>query len=162
SRASGEAPALAAFLLRPFIDLAPNEGPAPLNARSIEHFWNAFADPRLPPFTWQRNLPRRFRSLFLAQARLSNYDVEDPRVLALPLRSARWRMLCEALDAWPQRSAAERCRLVLVLRALCFYGLIADLIPEHGESVRLDRADSAELAYWRASACYVLHRPDRI
>jgi hypothetical protein len=84
-----------------------------------------------------------FRSVFLAEARLSDYDVEDPRELALPLPSARWRALCDTLDAWPEQSAAERCRLVLVLRALCFYRLIANLIPERGESVRLDRADSA-------------------
>jgi tetratricopeptide (TPR) repeat protein len=161
-RVAADQPALATFLLRPFVDLATSEGPAPIYARSLEHYWNAFADPRLPRFALQRALPRRFRAQFLAEARLTDYDVQDPRELALPLRSERWRALCDAIDAWPRQKAAERCRLVLLLHALCLYRFIADIVPERGDSVRLDCADGAELAYWRASACYVLGRPDRI
>jgi tetratricopeptide (TPR) repeat protein len=70
--------------------------------------------------------------------------------------------MCEALDAWPELTTDRQCRLVLLLHALCFYSLISNLVPDGAETGSIGGEDHAELAYWRASARYVLGLPDRV
>jgi tetratricopeptide (TPR) repeat protein len=90
----------------------------------------------------------------LKEADLAAYGGEDPRAVPAALRSARWASLCEAVDAWPELAPEPRWRLVLLLHALCFYSLISTLVPRG--------AEDTELAYWGASARYVLGLPDRV
>ena len=149
------------LLLRPFIDLAPCERGA-LYATGVEHYWEAFSDRERPRFYLQRTLPSPFRNQFLAEVGLTEYQAEDPRDLPVELRSARWQALCAALDRWAGLAPDARCRLILLLHALCFYSLIGRLIPEISAAQIAADPDVAELAYWRASARYVLARPDRI
>ncbi len=152
---------VSARLLRPFIDLEPCERGA-LYAQGVEHYWAAFAERDRPGFYLQRTLPSTFRNQFLAETGLPEYRVEDPRELRFELRSARWQALCAALDRWAQLAPDARCRLVLLLHALCLYSLIDRLIPDVSAAEIAANLDVAELAYWRASARYVLARPDRI
>lgn len=153
---------LAETLLRPFVDLEPcTQGP--LCARGMEHYWTAFADPFLPRFVLQRMLPRPFRDLLLREIRLPQYQVKDPREIVPGIRSARWNAICNALDHWPELTTDHRCRLVLILHALCFYSLISNIVPEISKREIIDGdVDCAELAYRRASARYVLKLPDRV
>jgi hypothetical protein len=109
----------AILLLRPFIDLEPCEHGA-LYALGVEHYWTAFADCNRPRFFLQRTLPATFRDQFLGEVGLAEYQVDDPRELRFARRSARWQALCEALDQWAQLDPDARCRLVLLLHALCF------------------------------------------
>jgi tetratricopeptide (TPR) repeat protein len=150
-----------ALLLRPFIDLEPCERGA-LYALGVEHYWAAFTDHDLPRFHLQRTLPSTFRNQFLGEAGLTEYQVEDPRELRFELRSARWQALCDALDRWAQLAPDAQCRLIMLLHVLCFYSLIEKLIPTVSKAEITANSDLAELAYWRASARYVLARPDRI
>lgn len=152
---------LAESLLRPFVDLAPCQR-GPLYARGLEQYWAAFVDTRCPRFVLQRTLPRPFRSQFLSEAGLPEYQGEDPREVPQELRSSRWSAVCEALDAWPELPTDQQCRLVLLLHALCFYSLVSRLIPEILETEIAAHPGLAELAYWRASARYMLGLPDRV
>jgi tetratricopeptide (TPR) repeat protein len=151
---------LAGSLLRPFIDLEPCER-GPLCARGIEQYWIAFVDTRKPRFVLQRTLPRPFRAELLSEARLPQYQAEDPREVAPAIRSARWHFVCESLNHWPELTTDQQSRLVLVLHALCFYSLISSLIPDIPVTEIASDADCAELAYRRASARYMLDLPNR-
>jgi tetratricopeptide (TPR) repeat protein len=152
---------LAASLLRPFIDLEPCPV-GPLYARGLEHSWDAFAHPDRPRFALQRTLPHPFRRLLLAEVDRRDHDGADPRAVADGLRTPRWRALCEALDAWPALTTDQRCRLVRLLHALCFYAVVVEQVPAGSRTDDLWREDGTELAYWRASASYVLGLPDRV
>jgi tetratricopeptide (TPR) repeat protein len=156
----GEA-SLAVSILRPFVNLEPCQQ-GPLCARGMEHYWLAFAEPQRPRFVLQRALPRFFRVQFLNEAGLAEYQGEDPRQVAPAMRSARWNALCEALDHWRELTSSQQCRLVLLLRALCFYELIANRIPRITERESIADPDRAELAYWGASARYELGLSDRV
>lgn len=152
---------LAESLLRPFVDLEPCRL-GPLYARGLEHSWAAFAHADRPRFALQRTLPRPFRSQLLAEVDRRDHDGADPRAVRPELRSARWRAMCEALQAWPELTTDRRCRLVRLLHALCFYAVVAERIPASVDADELWREDGTELAYWRASARYVLGLPDRV
>jgi len=154
-------PLLCEQLLRPFIDLEPCAR-GPLYAQGVEQYWNAFAGSDRPRFALQRTLPRAFRQLFLDEARLRDYQVEDPRELPSALRSDRWSSVCDALKVWPDLTVDQQCRLVLLLHALCFYSLISSCVPVSQESNIELNPDRAELAYWGASARYVLGLEDRV
>lgn len=154
-------PSLAVSLLRPFVDLEPCRR-GPLYARGLQQYWTAFIDPARPRFVLQRTLPRTFRTEFLREAGLLAYRGDDPREVGAGLRSARWNVICEALDTWAELTPDRRCRLVLLLHALCFYSLITHLVPDGSRARISGGADQAELAYWRASARYVLGLPDRV
>jgi tetratricopeptide (TPR) repeat protein len=110
----------------------------------------------------QRTLPRLFRTAFLREADLLEYDGDDPRQISTPLRSARWTAMCEAVDVWPALDADSRCRLVLLLHALCFYSLISELLPRDSGASDPTGEEDAELGYWGASARYVLALPSRV
>jgi tetratricopeptide (TPR) repeat protein len=133
-----------------------------LYARGLEQSWAGFARPERPRFALQRTLPRPFRAQFLREADLAEYDGVDPRDVRPELRSARWVRMCEALDAWPELTSDQQCRLVRLLHALCFYQVIVERVPERSDAAGLSREDGTELAYWRASARYVLGLPDRV
>ena len=152
---------LATSLLRPFIDLEPCRR-GPLYARGLEQYWIAFIDIRRPRFVLQRTLPRPFRTQFLAETGLLEYQADDPRDIPSTLWSTRWRAMCEAVYAWEELTTDRQCRLALLLHALCFYSLIATIVPDRREAPPIGDADDAELAYWRASARYVLRLPDRV
>jgi tetratricopeptide (TPR) repeat protein len=70
--------------------------------------------------------------------------------------------MCQALDVWPELTTDQQCRLVLLLHALCFYSLISRRIPDIHAIQITDDPDRAELAYWRASARYMLGLADRV
>ena len=147
-------PPLPELLLRPFIDLEPC-GQGPLYARGIEQYWNALAEECRPQFALQRALPAIFRAQFLSEIGRLDDIVEDPRQVPAPLRSARWETLCQAIDSWHELSADRKCRVVLLLHALCFYALISRLVFELDDTeIAADRCQ-AELAYWWASARYM-------
>jgi tetratricopeptide (TPR) repeat protein len=88
--------------------------------------------------------------------------VEDPRELLPRFRNARWSIIGDVLNRWPELSTKQQCRLVLLLHALCFYGLIASRIPRQCETQIGIDSDSAELAFRGASARYVLGLTGRI
>jgi tetratricopeptide (TPR) repeat protein len=152
---------LAEMLLGPFIDLEPRAR-GPLYSQGVEQYWIAFAETRAPRFALQRTLPAGFRAQFLREIGLTDYLVEDPRELSPTFRNARWSAICNAVDAWPELTSKQQCRLVLLLHALCFYGLIASRIPRRFETrIRMD-SDNAELAFRGASARYALGLPGRV
>jgi hypothetical protein len=62
---------------------------------------------------------------------------------------------------WPDLTTDRKCRLVLLLHALCFYSLIANCIDLSDARIS-DDEDSRELVYWSASAHYVLGLHDRV
>lgn len=152
---------LAGLLLRPLIDLMPCEQ-GPLCARGIEHYWTAFIDRSRPRFVLQRVLPRPFRAQLLKEAGLPVYQVEDPRDVPQTFRSARWSTMCEALDHWPELSADQQCRLVLLLHSIGLYSLISVRVSEIPETEIRANVDWAELAYRRASSRYVLSLPEKV
>jgi tetratricopeptide (TPR) repeat protein len=152
---------LAEMLLGPFIDLEPCAR-GPLYSRGVEQYWIAFADAHAPRFALQRTLPAGFRAQFLREVGLTDYLVEDPRGLLSTFRNARWSAICDALDVWPELTSEQQCRLVLLLHALCFYGLIASRIPQQFETKIGMDSDSAELAFRGASARYVLGLQDQV
>jgi tetratricopeptide (TPR) repeat protein len=70
--------------------------------------------------------------------------------------------MCEALDVWLELTIDQQCRLARLLHALCFYKVITEHIPAPSSTEDFEREDDAELAYWRASARYVLDLPNRV
>jgi len=149
------------MLLRPFVDLEPCAR-GPLYARGLEQYWISFADAGAPRFVLQRTLPAPFRAQFLREVALTQYQVDDPRELLPTFRNARWSAICDALDDWLELTCDQQCRLILLLHALCFYALIARLIPQRLDSKTRMGSDHVELAYWGASARYVLGLRERV
>ncbi|MGI9423440.1 MAG: tetratricopeptide repeat protein [Hyphomicrobiaceae bacterium] len=149
------------WILRPFIDLNPCFR-GPLFAQGVEYYWNAFIDPEQPQFVLQRTLPRVFRSQVLLEIGYNKHIVDDPRALPNDLRSPRWTTLCNALADWRSLSKRTRCRLALLLHAVCFYKLIEELVPPLDGIDDLSDQSSARLAYLRASSSYVLSMPNRV
>lgn len=154
-------PRLAAWLLRPYIDLGPC-GMGPLHARGIEEYWRAFTDPGVPAFALQRTLPPVFREQLLVEAGRREFLVGDPRELPANLRTDRWSALCEALERWPGLAIERKRALVLLLHSLCLYEPVLRLVPEFDPRRLGDDRPDIELSYWRASARYVLGVPSRV
>jgi tetratricopeptide (TPR) repeat protein len=152
---------VAAWLLRPYIDLGPLVT-GPLYARGIEEYWRAFIDPLVPRFALQRTLPPAFRSQLIAESGHPGYLVADPRQLPQELRTDRWSAVCDALDHWRELPAASKRALVLLLHALCLYEPVLKLVPAFSARTMGGGAADVELYYWRASAGYVLGVPNRI
>jgi tetratricopeptide (TPR) repeat protein len=147
--------------LQPFVDLEPCER-GPLYAVGLQQYWAAFVQPERPAFILQRALPWPFRGQVLREFGLQQYQVDDPRDLPSSLQNERWRAVCEALDRWPELTIKQQCRLVLLLHALCFYPLVTNLIPPLPRNANSVDPDRAELAFWGASARYILGLPDRV
>ena len=152
---------LAAWLLRPYIDLGPLTL-GPLYARGIEEYWRTFAEPGAAPFALQRTLPPAFRTQLITESGVPRYLVDDPRELDARLRTDRWSSVCDALDDWQALPDARKCALVLLLHSLCLYAPVLKLVPEFNPRLSLDDPAAVELAYWRASAHYVLNLPTRV
>lgn len=147
------------WLLRPYLDLAEFNG-GPLHAQNIEACWHSFVEPDSPAFIPQRALSPGFR-IQLAREAGQAYAVTDPRQLPENLRSDRWRRLCDALDNWSLLPADEKCRLASLLHSMCIYLPLLELIPhDHVEAGRAD-PDTLRLVFWRASAHYIHHLPER-
>ena len=143
---------LAAWLLRPYLDLGPLVL-GPLYARGIEEYWRAFAEPGVERFALQRTLPPAFRAQLVAEAGQPEHALDDPRELPEALRTERWSAVCEALERWHELSFERQRALVLLLHSLCLYEPVLKLVD--------DKAP-VELRYWRESARYVLGVPSRI
>jgi tetratricopeptide (TPR) repeat protein len=152
---------LAAWLLRPFLDLGPLVT-GPLYARGIAEYWRAFDDAQSSPFALQRTLPPAFRTQLVEESSSPEYGVSDPRQLPMHLRTDRWQSMCNALDAWNGLPRARQCRLVVLMHALCMYQPVLKLVREYEFRGASDGADEVELSYWRASAQYVLGVPNRV
>lgn len=148
-------------LLGPFIDLRSCDR-GPLFSIGIEHYWAAFENAQLPRFCLQRTLPPAFRNQFLEEVGATEYIVQDPRQLRSELRSNRWQVLCEAINNWSDLSDDKKCRLVLLLNAMCQYAMVAELVPEIDNETTSQTSDLAELRYLRASAQYALKLPNRV
>lgn len=161
SLAELESNSLALKLLRPFIDLEPCKR-GPLCSLGVEQYWLAFADQLQPRFVLQRTLPTPFRSQLLSEAGLNQYQADDPRDVPAELRSSRWSAVCDKLDHWDDLARDDQCRLMLILHGLCFYRTISETIPSISNKEIASNPDSAELAYRRASARYMLDGPDRV
>jgi tetratricopeptide (TPR) repeat protein len=147
-------------MLRPFLDLGRfSEGP--LYARGIEEYWRAFAQPETPVFSLQRTLPVGFRLQLVEEAGRPEYAVSDPRQLPKPLRTPRWQAVCDALGRWRSLPDELRLRLVMLLHSLCLYEPVLAHVPARSPERRAG-PDAVELAYWRASARYVLGLPNRV
>lgn len=157
----GLASRLAAWLLRPYIDLGPLVM-GPLYARGIEEYWRAFIDPQYPQFALQRTLPPAFRAQLIAESGRPEYFVNDPRELPDDLRTDRWTAVCDALDHWHELPFERKRGLVLLLHSLCLYEPVLKLVPEFDRRILQDDAGAVELCYWRASARYVLGVPSRV
>ncbi|MGQ0683932.1 tetratricopeptide repeat protein [Bradyrhizobium sp.] len=147
------------WLLRPYLDLADSNG-GPLHAQNLEECWRSFVEPANPTFVPQRALSPGFR-IQLAREAGPAYALTDPRQLPENLRSERWRRLCAALDEWTSLREDGKCRLASLLHSMCLYQLLLDLIPY--DNFGADRAapDAVRLAFWRASAHYIQHLPER-
>jgi tetratricopeptide (TPR) repeat protein len=151
----------AEWLLRPYVDLGPLTA-GPLYARGIGEYWRAFIDPQVPPFALQRTLPPAFRAQLIAETGRREYGISDPRELPPSLRNDRWSAICEALDSWLELPFGRKRALILLLHSLCLYEPVLKLVPEFDRSMLADDTEAIELAYWRASARYVLGVPSRI
>ena len=101
----------------------------------------------------QRTLPPAFRAQLVAESHAAQYAVRDPRDLptsenrpvARDVRSARRvGTICRA----------RRCRLVLLLHALCLYEPALHLAAPAGPETLADDPEAAELAYWRPRRAY--------
>ena len=156
-----QGPKLSAWLLRPFLDLGPFVT-GPLYARGIEEYWRAFVDPRVPRFSLQRTLPPVFRTQLVAESGRPEYLVGDPRELPKGLRTDRWSEVCGALANWPALAYERKRALLLLLHSLCLYEPVLKLVPEFNIRRIHDDPEALELAYWRASARYVLGAPSRL
>lgn len=152
---------LASWMLRPFIDLG-RFSDGPLYARGIEEYWRAFAQPEAPVFSLQRTLPVGFRLQLVEQAGRPEYAVSDPRQLPEPLRTPRWQAVCDALGRWRSLSDEIRLRLVLLLHSLCLYEPVLSHVAARNPDWQRRGAEAVELAYWRASAHYVVGLPQRV
>jgi tetratricopeptide (TPR) repeat protein len=147
------------WLLRPYLDLfAFNAGP--LHAQNLEACWRSLMEPASLPFIPQRALAPGFR-IQLAREAGPAYALTDPRQLPEDLRSERWRRLCDALDAWTSLRDDEKCRLASLLHSMCFYRPLLDLIPHDNFRAAEANPDAVRLAFWRGSAHYILHLPER-
>ncbi len=148
-----------AWLLRPLLDLGPFEA-GPIYAQGVEHAWLAWTDPARPRFALQRTLAPGFRAQLLDEAGRSVDEAEHPQALPAHRRTARWQALCDALDGWAGLGEEARCRLVMLLHALCLHECVDALVPPardlHGATPA-----AAELAYWAASSRYMLRMPAR-
>ena len=111
------------------------------------------------PFIPQRALSPGFR-IQLAREAGPAYALTDPRQLPESLRSERWRRLCAALDDWTSSRDDEKCRLASLLHSMCLYQPLLDLIP-HNFVAGQAAPDAVRLAFWRASAHYIQHLPER-
>jgi tetratricopeptide (TPR) repeat protein len=154
-------PGLAAWLLRPFLDLGPLMT-GPLYARGIAEYWRAFVKEKSAPFALQRTLPPAFRDQLISEAGRPEYGVNDPRQLPEHLHTDRWREMCDALDDWKDLGGERRCRLVVLLHSLCIYQPVLSLVPLAVPRAGWTRIDEVNLAYWRASAQYVLGVPNQV
>lgn len=150
-----------AWLLRPLIDLGDFEA-GPFYSRAVEFHWQAIEDLDSRPFGLQRILPAGFREALVHEARRPDLAVGRPQALKPEARTPRWAELCARLDAWPDLPSALRCRLVHLLHAMGWYDHIVDLLPAFDPRSPLDDPDRIDLAYWRASARYMLDMPARI
>lgn len=159
--AEGRRPGLAAWLLRPFLDLGPLVT-GPLYARGIAEYWRAFLAAEGAPFALQRTLPPAFRAQLIDEAGRPEYGVDDPRQLPDHLRTDRWRAMCDALDGWTELNGRRQSRLVVLLHSLCIYQPVLSLVPAAVSRAGWNRVDEVELAYWRASAQYVLGVPEQV
>jgi tetratricopeptide (TPR) repeat protein len=146
-------------LLRPYLDLADFNG-GPLHAQNLETCWRSFIEPASPPFIPQRALSPGFR-IQLAREAGPAYALTDPRQLPESLRSERWRRLCAALDDWTSSRDDEKCRLASLLHSMCLYQPLLDLIPHDNFVAGQAAPDAVRLAFWRASAYYIQHLPER-
>jgi hypothetical protein len=146
-------------MLRPYLDLADFNG-GPLHAQGLEACWRSFVEPDGLPFIPQRALPPGFR-IQLAREAGQAYAVADPRELPEDLRSDRWRRLCVALDQWTLLRGEEKSRLACLLHSMCLYQPLLALVPhDRFEAGRAD-LDTVRLAFWRASAHFIHHLPER-
>lgn len=141
------------WLLRPYLDLGRVQA-GPAHAKSIDACWEAYADPDCTFFHPQRALSPGFR-LQLAEQAGAPYAVSDPRDLADNLRTDRWRQLCQDLEVWPQLSSPRKCRLAVLLHAMCLYEPLLELIPEGHSGTDHSDPDIAQLAFCRASARFM-------
>jgi tetratricopeptide (TPR) repeat protein len=147
------------WLLRPYLDLAEFNG-GPLHAQNLEECWRSFVEPASPPFVPQRALSPGFR-IQLAREAGQAHAITDPRQLSESLRSDRWRRLCAGLDEWTSLRDDEKCRLASLLHSMCFYQPLLDLIPNENFEAGRAAPETVRLAFWRASAHYVHHLPER-
>ncbi len=147
------------WLLRPYLDLADFNG-GPLHAQNLEECWRAFVEPDGSPFIPQRALPPGFRIQLAGEAGQA-YAVADPRDLPESLRSDRWRRLCVALDEWTLLRGEEKSRLACLLHSMCLYQPLLALIPHHHFAAGRADLDTVRLAFWRASANFIHHLPER-
>jgi tetratricopeptide (TPR) repeat protein len=147
------------WLLRSYLDLAEfNVGP--LHAQNLEECWRSFVDPASPPFIPQRALSPGFR-IQLAREAGDAYAVTDPRQLPESLCSDRWRRVRDALDDWNSLGGDEKCRLGSLLHSMCFYQPLLGLISNDDFDAGRADPDDVRLAFWRASANYIHHLPER-
>jgi tetratricopeptide (TPR) repeat protein len=147
------------WLLRPYLDLADFNG-GPLHAQNLEECWRSFVEPDGLPFIPQRALSPGFRSQLAREAGQA-YAVTDPRDLPESLRSDRWRRLCVGLNEWTSLPGEKKSRLASLLHSMCLYQPLLALIPhDHFEAGRAD-PDELRLVFWRASANFIHHLPDR-
>jgi tetratricopeptide (TPR) repeat protein len=150
---------LSTWLLRPYLDLADVSG-GPLHAQNLGECWRCFAEPDRLPFIPQRALSLGFR-IQLAREAGQAYTIADPRELAENLRSERWELLCASLDGWSMLDGERKVRLASLLHAMCLYQPLLALIPQERFDVGRADPDAVKLAFWRASAHFVVNLPER-
>lgn len=144
---------LAAWLLQPYLDLAPAHTP-PLHALGVEISYAQLVDEELPFFAPQTHPQARFRAVFLTETRLEAYRVEHPAQLANELRTRRWQRLVEIIEDAADATTELRLRLAVCLNALGLYGATTAVVRPVPDADIVRAPSAALLAMKRAHAAW--------
>jgi tetratricopeptide (TPR) repeat protein len=139
-------------LHRPYFDLGPIEGEAP-----IASWYPLLGYESLEgglPHVGQRQIREEFRLGLLAESGATEYACLDPRELSEELATDRWLRVCELVDDFETLDPMVQARLARLLLALGFHRLILGLLPR---DLPVVDEGSAARSYMRTMAKHCLH-----
>ncbi|MBL8955604.1 MAG: tetratricopeptide repeat protein [Myxococcaceae bacterium] len=148
-----------AHLYRPYLDLGPADPAAPFHVLGLDFAIRALGENRPYPRI-QSALNPSFREQLLQHTALPMYRVTAPRDLAPALRTPRWAVLVESVDAFTDLEPAQQVRLSWLLGKLCLQHCLLELLPRDVETRASRSGHDASLAYLRALARYRLQLDD--
>ena len=143
---------------RPFIDLGEAAAETAIPVYRVEFdAQDLMNGERSHRFGIQRLMPQSFRKLLIQEAKLPQYDVEDPIHLPPELATQRWLYMTEQLGAFDQLPANRQFLIARLLLSLGFHTVLRSLTPPYGPDAIASDKKIAELALIRAVAGNVLH-----
>jgi tetratricopeptide (TPR) repeat protein len=110
-----------------------------------------FDEPRHKARGWN---PRGFRSDLCDLCGLAAYDVASPTELAGELRSERWQLLCDRVDAFASLAPSTQERVAWLLLRLGFEDSVLALVPAQADSTLAASEDAAALVGLRTFVRY--------